>query len=78
MLGNGIYVSSSLAKARAYGRVVFKLMVYPGYVKRVTRQGDPWQKSWHNEYESAWVPPNCGMVPSGLSVRSFSLGYYVS
>merc|ERR1719323_2124145 len=66
MLGNGVYVSASRAKAQAYGQVIFKLLVYPGDVCRVDRQGHPWQKTWQKYYDSAWVPRNCGMVPSGL------------
>ena len=66
MLGNGIYVSKSRAKAQRYGPVVFKLLVYPGAVRRVDRQGHQWQKTWQKFYDSAWVPRGCGMVPSGL------------
>ena len=68
MLGNGVYVSASRAKAQAYGQVIFKLLVYPGDVCRVDRQGHPNQKTWQTCYDSAWVPRNCGMVPSGLEV----------
>ena len=68
MLGNGVYVSASRTKAQAYGEVIFKLLVYPGDVCRVDRQGHPWQKRWQKYYDSAWVPRNCGMVPSGLEV----------
>ena len=68
MLGNGVYVSASRAKAQAYGQVIFKLLVYPGDVCRVDYQGHPWQKTWQKYYDSAWVPRNCGMVPSGLEV----------
>jgi len=66
MLGNGVYVSVSRAKAQAYGEVIFKLLVYPGDVCRVDRQGHPWQRKWQRCYDSAWVPQNCGMVLSGL------------
>ncbi len=68
MLGNGIYVASTRQKADGYGDVMFKLLVYPGYVATVDKQGHPLQKTWHKEHESAWVPPECGMVRSGLSV----------
>ncbi|KAK1876996.1 putative arabinosyltransferase A, partial [Dissostichus eleginoides] len=27
----------------------------------------PKQKTWHDDgFDTAWVPPNCGMVKSGL------------
>ena len=68
MLGHGIYVSSTLQKAVGYGKFTFKLLVYPGRVCRIDRQGHPKQKSWHSDYSTAWVPPNCGMVPSGHQV----------
>ena len=71
MLGNGVYVSVSRAKAQAYGEVIFKLLVYPGDVCRVDRQGHPWQRKWQRCYDSAWVPQNCGMVLSGLEVMQF-------
>ena len=73
MLGNGVYVSASRAKAQAYGQVIFKLLVYPGDVCVVDRQGHPWQKTWQDCYDSAWVPRGCGMVPSGLEVCNTKL-----
>ena len=69
MLGHGIYVSSTLQKAMGYGKFTFKLLVYPGKVCRIDRQGHAKQKSWHFHYGSAWVPPDCGMVPSGFQVK---------
>uniref|UniRef100_A0A3B3SYD0 Uncharacterized protein n=1 Tax=Paramormyrops kingsleyae TaxID=1676925 RepID=A0A3B3SYD0_9TELE len=75
MLGPGVYVSRSFDKARRYPlilpfnerRAVLKLRVRLGKVKKIDRQGHPLQKTWHQHgYDSAWVPPNCGMVPSGL------------
>ncbi|KAJ1189347.1 hypothetical protein NDU88_006095 [Pleurodeles waltl] len=72
MLGPGVYVSRAIEKARRYpigmeGRnVVLKLRVNVGRVKKIDRQGHPDQKSWHSHYDTAWVPPNCGMVSSGL------------
>jgi hypothetical protein len=68
MLGNGIYVSTSLEKCEAYGDITFKLLVYPGDVCKVDYQGHPWQRNWHCHWGSAWVPPNCGMVDSGQEV----------
>lgn len=67
MLGAGVYVSRDVQKARNYGPVVLTCRVWIGKVKRIDRQGHPLQKSWHSAgYDTAWVPPNCGMVPSGL------------
>uniref|UniRef100_A0A8C7CKI5 Grass carp reovirus (GCRV)-induced gene 2p n=1 Tax=Oncorhynchus kisutch TaxID=8019 RepID=A0A8C7CKI5_ONCKI len=48
-------------------KVVIKVKVNVGKVKKIDRQDHPLQKTWHDEgYDSAWVPPNCGMVKSGL------------
>ncbi|XP_056325288.1 grass carp reovirus (GCRV)-induced gene 2q [Danio aesculapii] len=74
MLGPGVYVSRSRQKAARYplcnrGQplAILKLSVRVGKVKKIDRQGHPLQKSWHQHgYDTAWVPPNCGMVPSGL------------
>ena len=50
----------------AYGPVVFEVSVDVGRVKRIDRQGHPLQKAWSlHGYDTAWVPPHCGMVPSG-------------
>uniref|UniRef100_A0A6Q2XFG6 PARP catalytic domain-containing protein n=1 Tax=Esox lucius TaxID=8010 RepID=A0A6Q2XFG6_ESOLU len=73
MLGPGVYLSRDLDKASRYPldlpehqRVVIRVMVNVGRVKTITCKGG-WQKTWHDYgYDSAWVPPNCGMVPSGL------------
>ncbi|KAK3571230.1 hypothetical protein QTP86_005423 [Hemibagrus guttatus] len=74
MLGPGVYVSRSIDKAKRYPLkpepgtrlAILKLRVRVGKVKKIDRQGHPLQKTWHNQYDTAWVPPNCGMVPSGL------------
>ncbi|KAM9746264.1 uncharacterized protein ACNS7B_010314 [Menidia menidia] len=74
MLGRGVYLSRDLEKASRYPldcpegeRVVIKVVVNVGKVKKIDKQGHPLQKTWHDEgYKTAWVPPNCGMVPSGL------------
>uniref|UniRef100_A0A8C9V0E1 Grass carp reovirus (GCRV)-induced gene 2p n=1 Tax=Scleropages formosus TaxID=113540 RepID=A0A8C9V0E1_SCLFO len=74
MLGRGVYVSRDLQKASRYPlhlpehqRVVLKLKVRVGRVKRIDYQGHPLQKTWHNHgYDTAWCPPGCGMVKSGL------------
>ncbi|KAM3598658.1 uncharacterized protein V6R79_020924 [Siganus canaliculatus] len=74
MLGPGVYLSRDLNKASRYpidhpehDRVVIKVVVNVGRVIRIDYQGHPRQKTWHNYgYDTAWVPPMCGMVRSGL------------
>ncbi|KAJ1105686.1 hypothetical protein NDU88_003091 [Pleurodeles waltl] len=74
MLGPGVYVSRDIRKAQGYPanippheRVILKVKVRVGKVKKIDRQGHPLQRTWHlYGYDTAWVPPNCGMVPSGL------------
>ncbi|XP_029106219.1 uncharacterized protein LOC114910209 [Scleropages formosus] len=74
MLGRGVYVSRDLQKASRYPlhlpehqRVVLKLKVRVGRVKKIDCQGHPLQKTWHDHgYDTAWCPPGCGMVKSGL------------
>jgi hypothetical protein len=39
MLGNGVYVSVDPKKCQNYGDIMFKLLVYPGRVCRITNQG---------------------------------------
>ncbi|XP_055784867.1 uncharacterized protein LOC129859292 [Salvelinus fontinalis] len=74
MLGRGVYLSRDLQKASRYPlelpenqRVVIRVKVNVGKVKRIDRQNHPLRTTWHeNGYDTAWVPPNCGMVKSGL------------
>ncbi|XP_044187303.1 grass carp reovirus (GCRV)-induced gene 2e [Thunnus albacares] len=78
MLGPGVYLSRDLEKASRYpighpehDRVVIKVSVNVGKVIRISYQGHLRQKTWHDPrygevYDTAWVPPKCGMVPSGL------------
>ncbi|CAG5921362.1 unnamed protein product [Menidia menidia] len=76
MLGKGVYVSRNQSKADRYplsinpsDRVVLKLNVRVGRVKRIDKDNHPMQYTWSTQgYDTAWVPPNCGMaaVPSGL------------
>jgi len=67
MLGAGVYLSRDLRKAQAYGTTILRCKVSVGKVKCINHQGHPLQKSWHQHgYDTAWVPPNCGMVGSGL------------
>ncbi|KAM9299372.1 uncharacterized protein PAF06_016433 [Gastrophryne carolinensis] len=73
MLGKGVYVSRDLNKARRYplgnpsDQVILKLRVNVGKVKKIGSQQHSMRKTWHDEgYDTAWVPPYCGMVVSGL------------
>lgn len=66
MLGKGVYVSRNIKKAMCYplrtdksDRVVFKLKVSVGKVKRIDCDNHPLRTTWHNHgYDCAWVPPN--------------------
>ena len=74
MLGRGVYLSRNLEKASRYpighpekDKVVIKVLVDVGRVIAINYQGHPKQKTWHSYgYDTAWVPPRCGMVKSGL------------
>eukprot|EP00760_Papus_ankaliazontas_P031290 PhM_4_TR5224/c0_g1_i1/m.54887 len=67
MLGQGVYLTRDFQKAMNYGPVVFELRVDLGRVAVIDHKGHPLQKTWHSEgYDSAWVPPQCGMVASGF------------
>ena len=74
MLGPGVYLSRDLDKASRYpidhpewDRAVVKVKVNVGKVIAINYQGHPKQKTWSNYgFDTAWVPPNCGMVKSGL------------
>uniref|UniRef100_A0A8C6U9Z3 Grass carp reovirus (GCRV)-induced gene 2e n=1 Tax=Neogobius melanostomus TaxID=47308 RepID=A0A8C6U9Z3_9GOBI len=74
MLGPGVYLSRDLEKARRYpfghpesDKVVLKVKVRVGKVKAIRSVDHPLRKTWHEHgYNTAWVPPKCGMVLSGL------------
>ncbi|XP_060895032.1 uncharacterized protein LOC132974775 [Labrus mixtus] len=76
MLGRGVYVSRDIKKASNYplnsltsDRMVFKLRVRVGRVKRIDQDNHPMQFNWNSHgYDTAWVPPKCGLsaVRSGL------------
>uniref|UniRef100_A0A671KN14 Grass carp reovirus (GCRV)-induced gene 2j n=1 Tax=Sinocyclocheilus anshuiensis TaxID=1608454 RepID=A0A671KN14_9TELE len=74
MFGPGVYLSRDLQKASRYPlnlpenqRVIVRVKVNVGRVKKIDYQGHPMQKTWHDQgYDTAWCPPNCGMVSSGL------------
>ncbi|XP_030273131.1 uncharacterized protein LOC115581827 [Sparus aurata] len=70
MLGQGVYVSRDMKKASAYprnatssDRVIFKLRVRPGRVKRIDTFSHPLQYTWHSHgYDTAWLPPTGGLM----------------
>lgn len=74
MLGAGVYLSRDVTKAshyplgeKAHHRVILECVVDVGKVKRIDAADHPLQKTWVLfGYDVAWVPPHCGMVPSGL------------
>uniref|UniRef100_A0A3B3C7D5 PARP catalytic domain-containing protein n=1 Tax=Oryzias melastigma TaxID=30732 RepID=A0A3B3C7D5_ORYME len=75
MLGPGVYLSRDLEKARRYpieleddeDRVIIKVKVNVGRVIAIRYKKHKLRKTWSSYgYDSAWVPPNCGMVKSGL------------
>ncbi|XP_064424763.1 uncharacterized protein LOC135352571 [Latimeria chalumnae] len=75
LLGAGVYISRDINKAMCYpvktdkkDKVVFKLKVRVGKVKKIDSDNHPLQKSWHqNGYDTAWVPPksNITTIKSG-------------
>ncbi|GAA6069215.1 grass carp reovirus (GCRV)-induced gene 2e [Tachysurus ichikawai] len=68
------HLSQDLNKASRYPlelpehqRVVIRVRVNVGRVIKIDYQGHQLQKTWHNRgYDTAWCPPGCGMVRSGL------------
>ncbi|KAM8723400.1 uncharacterized protein AB9X84_003386 [Acanthopagrus schlegelii] len=74
MLGPGVYLRGDLQRASLHpteipesNRAVIKVVVNVGKVIAINHQNHPCQKTWHNYgYDTAWVPPNGGMVMIGL------------
>ncbi|XP_061585713.1 uncharacterized protein LOC133450824 [Cololabis saira] len=70
MLGKGVYMSRDMNKAASYplsgnrsDQVILELRVRVGRVKRIDKADHPLRLSWNTKgYDTAWVPPNCGMV----------------
>ena len=54
-------------------QVVVSCLVKLGSVATVDRHGHPLQKAWYAEHDSACVPPECGMVKSGLTEHCVTL-----
>ncbi|XP_051526630.1 uncharacterized protein LOC127425047 [Myxocyprinus asiaticus] len=70
LLGAGVYISRNIEKAKCYplktdknDKVVFKLKVCIGKVKKIDCDNHPLQKTWHQKgYDCAWVPPNSNIT----------------
>lgn len=70
MLGAGVYVSRNIDKAKCYplktpinDKVVFKVKVRVGKVKKIDCDNHQMQKSWHQHgYDCAWVPPKANIT----------------
>ncbi|XP_030073567.1 uncharacterized protein LOC115479649 [Microcaecilia unicolor] len=66
MLGRGVYVTTDIRHARHYPmnlipahRVILKVKVRVGKVKKIDGVNHPLRKTWHDHgYNTAWVPPN--------------------
>ena len=69
MLGPGIYWSDDIAKTKAYSDgPILRLSIAQGKTTQIDRQNHPMRVTWVAAgYHTAVVPPNCGMVKSGLS-----------
>lgn len=68
-LGAGVYCSRNINKAMGYpggcspsDRVVLKLCVRVGKVKRMDSQNPQMWSTWHQHgYDTAWLPPTLGL-----------------
>ena len=68
MLGQGVYLSADIEKAKRYGSSILVVEAKLGKVKKIDSQTHPMRTSWNSHgYDSAWVPADCGMVHSGLT-----------
>jgi hypothetical protein len=78
MLGNGVYMTTTLEKALNYakdkphGGIIFQLRVDLGRCKKMSR-ADPMMKTWHEKgYDSAWSPAGVNGVREENCVRDAS------
>ena len=65
MLGIGVYLSADIEKAKKHGKFVLRALVFIGNETVIDRQDHPRRKNWQNEFDSVFVPPNCGMTKNG-------------
>jgi hypothetical protein len=88
MLGDGVYITSTLEKAMNYAKpnphagVIFQLRVHLGKCKQVVR-GDPLMRTWYlHGYDSAWSPAgvngereeNCVRDPGRITITNVIFG----
>lgn len=60
-LDTGVYLATSLDRARELGSHLVKALVYPGHAKKIKSYDDPLRKTWNRDYGCAWVPTSdCG------------------
>jgi hypothetical protein len=89
MLGDGVYITTTLEKALNYAKVkphagaIFKLKVRLGNCRKVGHK-DPMMRVWHlHGYDSAWSPAgsngvreeNCVRDPSRIKIVDVILGH---
>eukprot|EP00445_Apocalathium_hangoei_P065390 CAMPEP_0204121650 /NCGR_PEP_ID=MMETSP0361-20130328/8316_1 /ASSEMBLY_ACC=CAM_ASM_000343 /TAXON_ID=268821 /ORGANISM="Scrippsiella Hangoei, Strain SHTV-5" /LENGTH=114 /DNA_ID=CAMNT_0051072965 /DNA_START=60 /DNA_END=404 /DNA_ORIENTATION=+ len=56
-VGNGVYVSADVDKAKCYGHTILTVEVALGKSKKMDSLGDPLRYSWAaHGYDSAWIP----------------------
>jgi len=65
LLGQGVYVSRDIRKAMKYGKVVLKLLVYPGKTCHILTNNRKILSTWQDTHDSAWIPP-LSLTASGL------------
>ena len=67
LLGEGVYLTKDVQKAQAYGPIIIESEVCLGRVCVINKKGHHLQRCWAaHGYDSAWIPPQCGVVASGL------------
>ena len=74
LLGPGVYLTRDLVKASHYGQAIVEVRAAVGRTAVVNAKGHRLQRSWHyrgaapggHAYDSAWIPPDCGVSKSNL------------
>ncbi len=73
LLGEGVYLTKDVQKAKAYGPVIVEVEVCLGRVAVINKKGHHLQRCWAaHGYDCAWIPPMCGVVASGLEEHCIS------
>lgn len=66
-LGEGVYLSQNISKAKHYGPVIVECVVVVGKTIVIQRRGQKEQKCWASlGFDSAWIPPCSSAAVSGL------------